>query len=286
MVINTGLKMVTAVVSDTDNTVEVVNSPPSVSNDRPIHDRVPSNSVQFGSSPSSTSKRPFEAYCEGGNRIMKLETSFVGNVSVVSSSDSIGNSSDDESATASTYKTPITNKKPKISSSSSIIISDDSSDDDDAVPAVVVSTEKSANRLTLPGQITQVQASASRNGSNTPDPMDTVHNSSHYQKKYEPPTSKNMSKVELSLWRKQQRQQRNRMSAAASRQKQKARITELEQQIAEYRQKYAAIQLEIERMEKIPCDNRRMDTVARISGEVAKNIQATQVVANVLVIVT
>ena len=51
----------------------------------------------------------------------------------------------------------------------------------------------------------------------------------------------------MSLWRKQQR---NRVSAITSRHQQITRITELEQQIAEYQQKYTAVQLEIQRMEK------------------------------------
>ena len=42
----------------------------------------------------------------------------------------------------------------------------------------------------------------------------------------------------------------NRVSATTSRHKQKTRITELEQQIAVYQQKYTAVPLEIQRMEK------------------------------------
>jgi Skp family chaperone for outer membrane proteins len=160
-----------------------------------------------------------------------------GNVSV-SSSDSVAssgssNSSDDESVSA--MNTP--NKKSKISSVPEV--SDDSSDDDDAIPAVVVSSD-GPNRA-----FQHAQTGATSGGIAAYN-----HTSSHYQKKYEPPTSNTMSKVELSLWRKQQRQQRNRMSAAASRQKQKARITELEQQIAEYQRKYAAIQNEINRAQQ------------------------------------
>ena len=275
MIETTGSRMDSAVVTNTSghNVVEV--NPPSFSNDRPTHDRIPSDSMPLEPTPtsSSLSKRSFEAYCEEGSGSTKLETSFVGNASVVSSSDSIGsNSSDDESA-AAIYKIPITNKKPKISSSS--IISDDSSDDDDVIPADVVSTDKNANRLPPKVQGTPSQATigTSIDGSNVSSPMDATHNINQYQKKYEPPTSKNMSKVELSLWRKQQRQQRNRMSAAASRHKQKAQITELELQIAEYQQKYAAVQLEIQRMEKALVSP--MDIQLQSSGDV-QDIQVEQ----------
>ena len=205
------------------------NSPSPLWNDRTNCDPLSSsNQVELlVSSPSTatTAKRPMESR---------------GNVSV-SSSDSVAssgsssssNSSDDESVSAMNT----TNKKSKISSVPEV--SDDSSDDDDAIPAVVVSSD-GPNRA-----FQHAQTGASSGGIAA-----YSHTSSHYQKKYEPPTSNNMSKVELSLWRKQQRQQRNRMSAAASRQKQKARITELEQQIAEYQRKYAAIQNEINRVQQ------------------------------------
>jgi bZIP transcription factor len=221
MVLSTCSKMDSVVTGTPDANSPLI----PVSNDR----------VNIGSSlyasnhiglPTSTSKRPLEDIT--GSR------SAVGNVSVTSSS-SVGSSSDDESVSAA-HAAPVTNKKQKITS----IISDDSSDDDDAVPGLIVSgsfQQDATSKAT-----SQNRASTSGSPANT--------GSSHYQKKYEPPTSKNMSKVELSLWRKQQRQQRNRMSAAASRQKQKARISELEQEIAEYQQKYAAVQMEIQRLQQ------------------------------------
>jgi len=51
------------------------------------------------------------------------------------------------------------------------------------------------------------------------------------QPNYEPPSIETMSKEEISNWRKNQRRLRNRQSAAASRQKQKDRIEELEAEV-------------------------------------------------------
>ena len=209
-----------------DTTVTDMNSPPApFSNDR-VKSDLNTSAAAMVDRTTLPSKRPFITKAE--------QKSVVSNVSV-SSSSSIGSSSDDES-TAPSFMTSVTNKKQKISG----IISDDGSDDDDVVPSVVVSGSMEGKNRSFPQeQDTKVSPATSNSIA-----------MSHYQKKYEPPTSKNMSKVELSLWRKQQRQQRNRMSAAASRQKQKARITELEQLIADYQQKYAAVQMEIQRMQQ------------------------------------
>jgi hypothetical protein len=216
-----------------------------VSDDWVSVDRGASNHVEFVALTSKpTMKRSIEDTIEMSNQVRS------GNVSPCeSSTSSIGSLSDEESA-AVAQSVPATNKKPKISAG---VISDDSSDDDDddvgagvAVPAVVVSGVTGLTQRSFPPDMAE-------HGSNRPST--SPHSSrtssvSHYQKKYEPPTSKQMSKVELSLWRKQQRQQRNRLSAAASRQKQKARITELEQEIADYERKYAAVQAEIQRLQE------------------------------------
>jgi bZIP transcription factor len=125
------------------------------------------------------------------------------------------------------------------------MVSDESgSDDDDPVPSVI----ESASAHVLPKMVT---VGSNTLDSSNPNIATTNMNSSHYQKKYEPTTSQSMSKMELSQWRKQQRQQRNRISAAASRYKQKSRITELEQQVHEYQQKFASVQKEIERFQKL-----------------------------------
>lgn len=58
-----------------------------------------------------------------------------------------------------------------------------------------------------------------------------------YTIKYEP--NRNMTKDELSEWRKQQRKERNRASAAASREKVRSRICELEDEVELLRSQYA-----------------------------------------------
>lgn len=60
------------------------------------------------------------------------------------------------------------------------------------------------------------------------------------QKHYEAPSS--MSKAELSEWRKQQRKERNRASAAASRMKTQTRIMELEGEVGVWKAKYEDMQ--------------------------------------------
>lgn len=56
---------------------------------------------------------------------------------------------------------------------------------------------------------------------------------------YAPPSGENMTKEELTTWRKEERKKRNRESAAASRNKIKGRITELESELSEWKLKYA-----------------------------------------------
>jgi hypothetical protein len=69
------------------------------------------------------------------------------------------------------------------------------------------------------------------------------------QTRYEPEIP--MSKAELSLWRKEARRVRNRESAAASRQKIRGRIEELEEQLATLDSKYQAALKRIEELESI-----------------------------------
>jgi bZIP transcription factor len=69
---------------------------------------------------------------------------------------------------------------------------------------------------------------------------------SQLQKKYDPENVQAMSKMELSLWRRQQRKQRNRISAAVSRQKQKSRIVELEEELSEWKDKVQAVQQQLQ----------------------------------------
>jgi len=63
-----------------------------------------------------------------------------------------------------------------------------------------------------------------------------------------PPTS--MTKEELTAWRKEERKKRNRESAAASRNKIKGRITELESELSEWKQKYTDMEDKMRAMEQ------------------------------------
>jgi len=71
------------------------------------------------------------------------------------------------------------------------------------------------------------------------------------QARYEPETATNMTKDELSAWRKEARRVRNRESAAASRQKTRQRIDELEGEVAVLQTKYKAALQFILRQEEI-----------------------------------
>jgi len=59
-----------------------------------------------------------------------------------------------------------------------------------------------------------------------------------------------MTKEELTAWRKEERKKRNRESAAASRNKIKGRITELESELSEWKQKYADMEDKMRAMEQ------------------------------------
>eukprot|EP00956_Cyclotella_meneghiniana_P008365 scaffold11244_cov75-Cyclotella_meneghiniana.AAC.3 len=59
-----------------------------------------------------------------------------------------------------------------------------------------------------------------------------------------------MSREELAAWRKEQRRERNRQSAADSRNKTKQKITELEAEVSEYKSLCEAMQKKMAQMEK------------------------------------
>ena len=67
---------------------------------------------------------------------------------------------------------------------------------------------------------------------------------------YAPPNPDQMTKEELAAWRKEERKKRNRESAAASRNKIKGRITELESELSEWKQKYADMEDKMRVMEQ------------------------------------
>lgn len=68
------------------------------------------------------------------------------------------------------------------------------------------------------------------------------------QNYYAPPDG--LSKEEMTAWRKEERKKRNRESAAASRNKIKGRITELESELSEWKQKYADMEDKMRAMEQ------------------------------------
>jgi hypothetical protein len=69
-----------------------------------------------------------------------------------------------------------------------------------------------------------------------------------YQNHYEPDIP--MTKEQTAEWRKEARRKRNRESAAASRNKVRNRIAELEQEVQEWKTKYSALLERIEALEK------------------------------------
>lgn len=69
------------------------------------------------------------------------------------------------------------------------------------------------------------------------------------QKTYLPNSVKAMTKEEISAWRKEARRVRNRQSAAASREKVRSRITELEAEVAGWKMKYEIVMSRIQVLE-------------------------------------
>ena len=69
-----------------------------------------------------------------------------------------------------------------------------------------------------------------------------------YQNRYEPDVP--MSKEELAEWRREARKKRNRESAAASRNKVRTRIAELEGEVKEWKSKYSTLMARIEQLER------------------------------------
>eukprot|EP00567_Pseudictyota_dubia_P007241 CAMPEP_0197434410 /NCGR_PEP_ID=MMETSP1175-20131217/2149_1 /TAXON_ID=1003142 /ORGANISM="Triceratium dubium, Strain CCMP147" /LENGTH=360 /DNA_ID=CAMNT_0042963123 /DNA_START=54 /DNA_END=1137 /DNA_ORIENTATION=- len=73
---------------------------------------------------------------------------------------------------------------------------------------------------------------------------------SKFSLQYNPETEKSMTKEQISAWRKQQRKERNRASAAASREKIRGRIRELEGEVDDLTSKYAAALERIRELEQ------------------------------------
>lgn len=70
------------------------------------------------------------------------------------------------------------------------------------------------------------------------------------QNYYAPPSISSMSKEELAVWRKEQRRKRNRESAAASRNKTRVRIDELEGEVSKWKQMYHDMEMKMRCMER------------------------------------
>lgn len=78
-------------------------------------------------------------------------------------------------------------------------------------------------------------------------------NAKKTQVRYDPEVP--MDKDQLAAWRKEARRVRNRESAAASRQRIRDRITELEDEIGQWKQKYAMAMERLERLERVAAEN-------------------------------
>lgn len=72
------------------------------------------------------------------------------------------------------------------------------------------------------------------------------------QMKYDPPPNMQMSKEETAAWRREQRRKRNRESAAASRQRQRDRIVELEEELEQWKEKFASLAAKMKELEDAP----------------------------------
>jgi hypothetical protein len=72
------------------------------------------------------------------------------------------------------------------------------------------------------------------------------------QVRYDPEVP--MGKDQLAVWRKEARRVRNRESAAASRQRIRDRITELEGEIGQWKQKYSMAMERLERLERVAAE--------------------------------
>jgi hypothetical protein len=82
---------------------------------------------------------------------------------------------------------------------------------------------------------------------------ETEEHSKKTQVRYDPEVP--MDKDQLAAWRKEARRVRNRESAAASRQRIRDRITELEGEIGQWKQKYAMAMERLERLERVAADS-------------------------------
>jgi len=86
---------------------------------------------------------------------------------------------------------------------------------------------------------------------------------------YAPPSISSMSRDELSEWRKEQRRKRNRESAAASRNKTRAKIEELEGEVNQWKDKYREME------NKMRCMERHIDFLTK-GGVMSHQMMSSQ----------
>jgi hypothetical protein len=73
-----------------------------------------------------------------------------------------------------------------------------------------------------------------------------------------------MSKEQLAVWRREARRVRNRESAAASRQRIRSRITELEEEIEGWKSKYSQAIERLEQLKKVEGDSVKEETSTKV----------------------
>jgi len=82
---------------------------------------------------------------------------------------------------------------------------------------------------------------------------------------YAPSSISSMSREELTEWRKEQRRKRNRESAAASRNKTRAKIEELEGEVNQWKDKYREME------NKMRCMERHIDFLTKMNNSAKQN---------------
>lgn len=97
------------------------------------------------------------------------------------------------------------------------------------------------------------------------------------QMKYDPDVP--MTKNEAALWRREQRRQRNRLSAAQSRERQRNRISELENELDQWKDKYAAVQAKIDSLMAQQQASTVSDDDARATSPIPSTISSRVIIA-------
>jgi len=139
------------------------------------------------------------------------------------------------------------------------------SDEPEMVLAPVVST---ADVVMSQGNKRKI-SDASSSSSNTSTTKNTTKKKRPTQMRYDPDVP--MTKEEAAAWRREARRVRNRQSAAASRQKTRARIEELEVEVESWQKKYAALEAKVRAYELQHCVNVMQSEVVTRTTTVVPN---------------